>query len=600
MCGIFGFIKKTANKNNDQETLEKMSGLLKHRGPDAFGFFVDAEKGIYLGHRRLSIIDLSVSGQQPMANEDGNLQIIFNGEIFNFKDIKEGLVKKGHYFQSKTDTEVILHLYEEEGLGCLSELNGMFAFALLDKKNDKLILARDRIGIKPLYYYNDDRVFSWASETKALKALGRLELNENSIRKLLGFQYLPDNKETTIKNVCKVPPGHFIIYDLNKKTQEIKSYWSLKINEEIRKLSFRDAKERLENLLVDSVKLRLVADVDIGIMLSGGLDSSIIAALAQKYSNKKAHTFTAGFRNKIDERSYARKVSGHIGSNHVEIMIKTEEVASNIEKFINYFDDLNTFDGGLLTNFLIAEKMRERGIKAILLGEGSDEIFGGYSWFGISKLPFSLLPNIIKKYLYYYSTSRNLSFKPLLYFRQINEKFNQLSGSAQNFFDSISAYEISYQLPNHYLMKVDKGTMAQSVEARVPYLDYRIVEFAYSLNSQFKLKGGWHSFRRINEKYILREIAKEYLPEEIAMRKKQGGMLSIAEVIKSNMPKIKEYLLDEKSLSSQIFGRKKIEELFNKKPDSIGKSNWHFREVEREMFLWKLFILEVWNKTYFK
>lgn len=600
MCGIFGFIKKAGNKDKDQEVLNKMSELLAHRGPDAFGFFINAEKGVYLGHRRLSIIDLSAAGRQPMANEDGSLQIIFNGEIYNFKDVKESLLKRGHYFQSKTDTEVILHLYEEKGLKCLDEFNGMFAFALLDRKNNKLILARDRIGIKPLYYYNDGSVFSWASETKAFKALGDLEMNKNSVQKLLGFQYLPDNEETAIKNVHKVPPGHYLIYDLNAKNQEIRSYWHLKIDEETRRLSFEDAKEKLEGLLINSVKLRLIADVDIGIMLSGGLDSSVIAALAQKYSNKKVHTFTAGFRNKIDERPYARKVSEHIGSNHTEIIIETEEIIDNIEKFIDHFDDLNTFDGGLLTNCLIAKKMRERGIKAILLGEGSDEIFGGYSWFGISKLPFSLLPNILKKCLYYYSTSRNLSFKPLSHFRQINEKFNQLSESAQNFFDSISAYEISYQLPNNYLMKVDKGTMAQSIEARVPYLDYRIVEFAYSLNPQFKLKGGWHSFKRINEKYILREIAKKYLPEEIAMRKKQGGMLSISAILQSNILRVKEYLLDKNSLSMQIYGRKKIERLFSKNIELLGKSNWRFSEVEREMFLWKLFILEVWNKLYFK
>lgn len=596
MCGIFGFVDKS--KNLGKPALEEMSDLLSHRGPDDCGFFIDQEKGIYFGHRRLSILDLSSSGHQPMINEDNNMELIFNGEIYNFQNIKEELVKRGHIFKSKTDSEVIVHAYEEYGLNCIEKFNGMFAFALLDKKKGKIIFVRDRIGIKPLYYLKKNDLFAWSSEVKAFKALENLKIDQTEIKVLLGFQYLPNNEKTTIENVYKIPPGHYLIYDLENNNYKIERYWRLKIDENIRKLSFEEAVANLEKLLIDSIKSRLIADVNIGIMLSGGLDSSVMAALAQKYSNKKVCTFTAGFENKIDERPYARKVANYIGAQYEEIIIKPEEIIKNIEKFVWFFDDLNSFDGGLLTNYLIAEKMKKNGIKVILLGEGSDEIFGGYSWFGISKKPFSFFPASIKKFLYYYSTSRNLSFNPFSYFKEVNKNFHKASLMGKNFFDLISAYEICYQLPNHYLMKVDKGTMAQSVEARVPYLDYRVVEYAYSLNPNFKIKGRWQSFNKINEKYILREIAKKYLPYEIAMRKKKGGMLSIADIIKKNILAIKEYLLNKDSLSIEIFGKKKVEKLFNKDIDLIGKSNWNFREVEREMFLWKLFILEIWNKLW--
>jgi len=596
MCAIFGFITQS-NKYN-QEHLQKMSDLLFHRGPDDRGFYND--KDIFIGHNRLSIIDLSQKGKQPMANEDKSIWLTYNGEIYNFQELKKELINKGHKFLSNTDTEVIIHAYEEYGIKCLEKFNGMFAFALFDKKKNQLILARDRMGIKPLYYLKTFDLFAFSSEIKGFKVLGDLKLNQETIKKLLGFPYLPDNTQTTLENIYKIPPAHYLIYNLNNKKIIIKPYWHLKFNKEVRKLNFQQAAEELEKLLIKSVNFRLIADVPLGIMLSGGLDSSVIAALAQKYNKDKINTFTAGFKSRggrmlseIDERKYAKLVADYIGSNHQEVLIEPKEVIDHIENFIEHFDDLNTFDGGLLTNYLIAEKMHQEGIKVILLGEGADEIFGGYSWFGLSKLPFNLLPKSLKKRLYCYSISRNLSFAPANYFQNINRLFPE-----KNTFDMISNYEITMQLPNNYLMKVDKGTMACSVEARVPYLDHNIVEFVYSLKPAYKLKGNFQSFGKINEKYILRELAKKYLPLSIAMRKKKGGMLPIADIIKSNISKIKDYLLEKNSLSTQIFGRKKIERLFKNDIKNIGKSNWRFYEVEREIFLWKLFLLEVWRKSF--
>jgi len=599
MCGIFGFVDRAGVF--DQGALEKMSQLLLHRGPDDFGFFVDQKNGIYFGHRRLSIVDLSSAGHQPMANEDGTIQIIFNGEIFNFKEIREELIARGHAFSSRTDTEVIIHAYEEYGMGCLQKFNGMFAFAIYDKRKQEIVLVRDRIGIKPLYYQQRDNIFSWASEVTAFRALGKLQINPTAISELLGFQYLPSNERTTIKDVFKLPPGHFLIYNMESKTISIAQYWKLKLDNNISGLAFSSAKEGLEKLLIDSIKLRLEADVDVGVMLSGGLDSSVIAAIAQKNSSKRVRTYTAGFDEKKDERPFAKIVANYIGAQYEEVMIVPGQIVTDIEKLITHFDDLNTFDGGLLVNYLIADKMHERGIKVILLGEGADEIFGGYSWFGLSKLPFNALPTYLKKYLYYYSTSRNLSFAAFRHFQEINKMFSGLDKkNIRNTFDLISNYEITCQLPNNYLMKVDKGTMAQSVEARVPYLDYRVVEFAYSLKTDYKLKGLCQNFKKTNEKYILREIARNYLPDEIVTRKKRGGMISIAAEMKSNISKVKYYLLDKKSLGVEFFGKKKMEKLFANDGKDLGGSNWNFVEVEKEMFLWKLFILEVWRQNYFK
>lgn len=640
MCAIFGFV--TTNNKYRQEHLEKMGKILHHRGPDGTEI-LRSDIGVHLGHNRLSIIDLSKKGKQPMSNEDGSIWLTYNGEIYNFQEIREELKNKKHLFKSDTDSEVVIHAYEEWGLDCLEKFNGMFAFAIYDKNKNQLILVRDRLGIKPLYYLvnNNPEIFAsetqsafrlrsfltlkrsggggatsveednnniknilrpqsakvsnffaFSSEIKGLRALTKLKPNLQAIKKLLGFPYLPDNTQTTIEGVYKLPPAHYLVYDIKSGKAEIKRYWRLDVKKKFRELRFESALEELENKLVNSIKMQLVADVPVGIMLSGGLDSSVIAAIAQKNSKQKIHTFTAGSDTKIDEREFARKVADHIGSIHQEIIIDPANVIENIEKSIKYFDDLNTFDGGLLTNHLIAEKMREKGVKVILLGEGADEIFGGYSWFGISKSPFNLLPMFFKKYLYYYSISRNLSFNPLRGFQLL-----QRSGLWRKTFDAISNCEITQQLPNNYLMKVDKGTMSGSVEARVPYLDHDLVEFAYSLPANFKLKGLSQSFGKVNEKYILRELAKKYLPLDIAMRKKKGGMLPIADIIKNNIGKIEKYLLAENSLSTQIFGRKKIEKLFRGNIENLGKSNWNFREVEREIFLWKLFLLEVWNKN---
>ncbi len=594
MCGIAGFITQS-NKYNFK-SLSEMINSINHRGPDARGFFIDPKKGIYLAHCRLSIIDLSKNANQPLTNEKNTIYLIYNGEIYNFKSLKNYLIKKGHQFRSKTDGEILIHLYEEEGLKFLHKLNGMFVFALFDKIKHRLILARDRIGIKPLYYFLTNQIFSFASEIKAFKPLGEFSISKFAIENLLRYQFLPNNHLTILKNIYKLPPGHFLIYNLSNRNFKIKKYWKLSINKKIRNLNFNEALETFENLLIKSIKLRLIADVKIGIMLSGGVDSSLIAALSSKFFSKQIFTFTAGFESKIDERKWAKKVADFIGSTHTELILNLSEIIKDIENIAFYFDDLSSFDAGLITNYLIAKEIRKRGIKVILLGEGADEIFGGYSWFGLSQIPFKFFPLPVKKFLFYYAISRNYSFDPISSFKEFNKILKSFSKEIKNFFDLISYFEITFQLPNHYLMKVDKGSMMASIEARVPYLDHNLVEFGYSLSPSFKLKGKTFSFKNPKEKYLLRKLASKYLPSEIAFRKKKGGMFPVSDFIKLAQSKIKDYLLSKNSLAIEIFGRKKIEKLL-KDPINLGKSNWNFKEVEREIFLWKLFLLELWRNS---
>lgn len=582
MCGISGIISKTGKSQDN--AIRSMAKAIRHRGPDAKGFY---HKGrVCLGHNRLSIIDLTKEANQPMFNETGNLILLFNGEIYNYKELREDLIKKGHAFRSNTDSEVVLHSYEEFGEECVKRFRGAFAFAIYDEKEEKIFLVRDRMGIKPLYYVNNRQVFAFCSEAKGFLKLDlndfSPELSEDSLKTLLSFPFIPDNQATIFKGVYKVPAGHTLVY---KDGQiKIKRYWEL--NTEVdENLSLKDACKELEDLLIKSVGLRLQADVPVGILLSGGLDSSLIAALA-KVNTPNVQTFTVGYEHSWDERPFAEKVAEHIGSDHKAIELDPMEINNRIEEVVLTFDDVSTLDPGILSNYLIAEKIRENSnVKVLLVGEGADELFGGYSWYGVSQLPFRLLPQALRTFIHYYAISRRLSFAG---FSLMKDLYKTLE--VRDIFNQVTNFEIKYQLPNNYLMKMDKAAMAHSLEARVPYLDHLIVEKALSLPASYKLKGHWFNMKEANEKYILREIARKYLPEEIVSRKKRGFGLPIPQVLKSNMPKIKDYLLAKNSLALSLFSKKKIESLFNFKTCLYSPF-----EKEKEVLLWKLYILEVWN-----
>lgn len=582
MCGILGMVSKTG-KNQDM-AIKSMARAINHRGPDACGFY--HKDRVYLGHNRLSIVDLTAEANQPMYNESRDLVLVFNGEIYNYQELRETLIKKGHTFCSKTDSEVVLHSYEEFGEDCVRKFRGMFGFAIYDEQEEKLFLARDHIGIKPLYYVNNRRLFAFCSEAKGFLKLDPNDfspnLSEESLKNLLDFPFIPDNQATIFKSVHKVPAAHTLVYQDGQL--EIKPYWE--INTEVdRNLLFADALEQMEDLLVESVGLQLQADVPVGILLSGGLDSSLIAALA-KVNTPDVRTFTVGYEHPWDERPFAKKVAEHIGSDHTAIELDPMEVGNRVEEIIPTFDDLSTLDAGVFSNYLIAERIQQNSdVKVLLVGEGADELFGGYSWYGISQLPFRLLPQALRTLIHYYGVSRCLSYRGFSLMKNLCGV--QVVG---DIFNRVANFEIRYQLPNNYLMKMDKATMAHSLEARVPFLDRSIVEKALSLPARYKLKGGWFNMAESNEKYILREIAKKYLPQEIVSRKKRGFGLPVPQVLRSNMPEIKDYLLANGSLALSLFSKKKIEGLFNFKTCLYSPL-----EKEKETLLWKLYILEVWH-----
>lgn len=581
MCGIFGMIgKKEFNINNAIRSIQ-------HRGPDDRGEYHD--KNITLGFRRLSIIDLSPCGHQPMTNEDSMVWIIFNGEIYNYLELKKELISK-HRFHSNTDTETLIHGYEQWGIEkLLKKINGMFAFCLYDKKKNIVFLARDRIGKKPLYYYRIKDSIFFSSETKAfLKLKGFVfSLDKDMLNLWMGFLYLPDNEKTILKNIYKVPPGSYMRIGEDGRST-IKKYW--KLPEGSLSINFSDAQDELGKLLIESVTKRLIADVPVGILLSGGVDSSLIAALAAKYSARPVKTITISFKNSaIDETPYATIVAKHCQTDHVNLSLQVADIYQEFRSNIGIYDDLSTTDSGLFSNYLLAKKIRGLGVKVVLVGEGADEIFGGYSWFQLSQHPFKLLPDIIKSQLYYYAIMRDLPNKN--FFSHSSYLYQKLQESNNSSFKKIQQYEINYSLPNHYCMKVDKGTMAASIEARAPYMDYHVVQFASQLPDQYLLHSSFFNPKQINEKYILRRVAEKYLPKVIYKRKKKGGMLPVYDLLNKGLKKDKKLILNNDYLT-EYYGRKYLSQLIDSQPSLT------FQKWQREWILWKCLVFSLWYQHY--
>ena len=592
MCGIAGILN--GNKHS-QTVLNKMLDSIKHRGPDDWGVLCDDNNHVYLGSRRLSILDLSSKGKMPMFNADRSVAVCQNGEIYNYPQLKRELSSYGYTFVSNSDTEAILHGYEKWGAGVFAKLQGMFAVSIYDPKQKRVFLARDRIGIKPLYYLKHKNSIYFSSEVKSFGEIEDFSLVNNldleRIHRLLGLMFFPDNNQTIIREVNKLPPAHYMEVSLPDLKIKIDRYWDLSKVQENKGITFEQATNKLHELLKETVEAHLMSDVPLGIMLSGGLDSSLISAMVKKGAQEEVLTFNARFSHKFNESEYAQKAAKHLKTTHQEIFIDFSNINKEIEKYIRYYDDLSTLDGGLITTQILCQEVKKKGVTVLLLGEGADELFGGYSWFGLSQLPFSLLPRAFQGALYYYAISRNVTLEPTFYYRQwpkiYQENYND------DVFRNVSNTELLVQLPNHLLMKVDKGSMMASVEARVPYLDHKVVEYVSSLPRRYKLKGDFYSMGAINEKYILRQVARKYLPQYICNRKKRGFMLSMEDVLYSDIDKVKDYIMSEDSISKKLLSVKVLEGLFK-------NTNVKILRMQKEYLLWRLFLLEVWKKVYAK
>lgn len=595
MCGIAGMLWRKGAP--DPTLLSRMTDRISHRGPDSSGHWSDPAAGIHLGHRRLSIIDLSERGNQPMTNETGRIRMICNGEIYNYRDLRAQLEAAGHAFYSDCDSEIIVHAYEAWGSDCFSHFNGMFAIALWDPAIQTLLLARDHLGVKPLLYLPTAQGVFFSSEAKSFLELPpevwRPSFDEPALEHLLTFQFLTDPAMCLLKGVRKVKPGHVIAIRQDSLRED--AFWTLKRQEAMSALTFEQAVQECEARLLRSVELQMQADVPVGILLSGGLDSSLVAALAAQKTSLPVHTFTAGFEHRWDERPHAAAVARHIGSVHTEILINPREISDRIEKLIYYFDDLSSLDGGLFTTILMTEQIRPRGVKVLLVGEGADEAFAGYSWYGLSCLPYRLLPARIRTELFSYTLSRLLPTSRAR--RRTADRVHRILAGANepDICRQIHRFDLLHELPSHFLMKVDHGTMANSIEARVPYLDTDLVEFAYSLPREYKFEGAWFHFDAVQEKRILREVAKRYLPEDIRGRKKRGFSIPVPEMLLSNRDKVRGYLLDPSSLARSLYTASQIEKMLAFKPSFYSPL-----EKDKEFMVWKLFLLEVWSRHYLR
>ena len=571
MCGICGF------NWDDEKLVRSMAAEMVHRGPDQRGFYTS--EGVSLGHRRLSIIDLSEHGRQPMANEDGTVQLAFNGEIYNFQTLRDRLLKRGHRFVSNSDSEVIVHAYEEYGTDCLEELRGMFAFAIWDVSRKQLFVARDRIGIKPLYYYAHGGNFVFASEIKAIlkaPAVSR-ELNHQALYDYIGFEFVPA-PETMFRNINKLPAGHSITH--RNGSTSVKSYWDLSLTPGGAPLGAEEAVERERQLLDETVHSHLVSDVPLGVFLSGGLDSSAIVAMMRRHVPGRLRTFTIGYKDKsFSELEYAQQVADHFGTDH-EVLMIDDLKAEYVEDALWHLDEPMT-DLSTVPLYLVCKEAKKH-VTVCLSGEGGDESFAGYDRFRASRINrlYCMLPqtvrrhvispmvamlpdqpqkkgavNMLKRFMegsdlpeegghlrwqYFSNRKRDeqlfsdslksrARFDP---FRLVREHLSRCD--ATDIVNREIYLDMRYMMTDSVLMKVDKMSMASSLEIRVPLLDHVFVEFMASLPGNRKLK-------RLRTKHIFREALRGILPANIVERGKQGYSLPVKHLLRGQL---RQYMVD--------------------------------------------------------
>ena len=635
MCGITGILSLSPDARVDAESLRLMAKQLTHRGPDDEGYYLDSRGRCGLGFRRLSIIDLA-GGHQPLTNEDETVWIVFNGEIYNFRELRRDLENRGHRFRTNTDGEVIVHLYEEQGTQCFSALAGMFAIALWDSREGSLILARDRFGKKPLVYGRQGGSFYFASEIKAILALPGVtrKLDPQALHEYLIFQYVPAPL-SIYRGFQKLSPGHWIklIHDAAATTGEPvqQAYWRVPRPEERRTKAFRgtyeDAKRRLGELLTKAVEKRLLADVPLGAFLSGGIDSSIVVALMRKLGVSPLRTFSIGFPDpRYDETAYARRVAKEFGTEHHEHIV-TPRAADVLDTLAWHYDEPFA-DSSAIPTYYVSRYTRGY-VTVALTGDAGDECFAGYDRYLAARLAarFDWIPagfryaaatlagvlphrtaksvtnrayrflsalgqNPARRYLswinifphallaegYHPGFAERLSFEePLDWFDSLYSNEPGTAAECANYVDFVS------YLPFDLLTKVDIASMACSLECRSPFLDHELVEFALSLPIEWRLgrKGG---------KRILKDWAADILPGEVLNRTKMGFGIPVGEWFRGELRSLlEEHLLSTESISRRIFDEKWLRGILNS--HITGRINF-------EHPLWALLSLELWGRRW--
>ncbi len=634
MCGIAGGVWRDGTTGISHETLQRMTDALVHRGPDDQGHWFSHPNNpplvagspspphVALGFRRLSIIDLS-TGHQPLGNEDDSVQIIFNGEIYNYRELRQRLEAAGHQFRTHSDTETIVHLYEDLGTTCFEHLNGMFAIAIWDSRRDRLVLARDRMGKKPLYYTQFDGQLYFASELKSLLQIGNIPrgIDPGAIDLYLTYQYIP-HPHTIYKNIHKLEPGHCAVFE--KGALQVERYWNIDWSVE-HSIPFEDAKRKVRELLTDAIRIRLRSDVPLGAFLSGGIDSSLVVALAQKELSEPIHTFSIGFSEAdFDETKYAQIVADHVGTKHERFEV-TPDALGIIDQLVAQYDEPFSDSSSIPTWYLC--QLTRQHVTVALSGDGGDELFGGYERYlalALSErfqrwLPTKLLSSQAwLKYLPDSTAQRSflrrvrrlceaLGQSPIdryMIWLQIfgEEQRRELyqdsfiarlpdrdpvdflrrcwadAGNRDIVTQACTGDQKSY-IPGDLMTKVDIASMAHSLEARQPLLDYRLVEWAAALPSRYKLHGQ-------TGKYLLREAFRDDLPAVIWNRPKMGFGVPIGKWLKTTLRDRTYDALTASDARCHAFFRPEVVKRWVDLHMS-GRENQQYR-------LWNLLILELW------
>ena len=620
MCGILGI----TNKNKvDPQLLIKMRDTMIHRGPDDSGLWISEHGTIGLAQRRLSIIDLSVAGRQPMSDGDGRITITYNGEIYNYREIRNDLKNKGYIFKSHTDTEVIINAYKEWGANCLNRFNGMFAFGIFDENRNILFIARDRVGKKPLYYSQSNDGFAFASEIKALirDENRSREIDLRALNFYLTFGYIP-GELCIFKSIKKLPPAHAMTYDLSTRQKKIWCYWqppALSRHD----VSEDDLLEELETLLKDAVRLRMISDVPLGAFLSGGVDSSLVVAMMSKLSDSPVKTFSIGFQeNKYNELPYARIVADHFGTEHHELTV-TPDAFAILPDIVFQFDEPFA-DSSMIPTYYVSKATREY-VTVALSGDGGDELFCGYThYLGTlgNYYASKFIPTAVRKWITaraenfpekFYGKKHLLRLKldpynsfvdrvSHLYFKghhrrhllhknvldSLGSKFlepetsrlESLLEGTGDFINRLAYTDFKTYLPDDILVKVDRASMLVSLEVRAPFLDHRIAEFSFgNIPGSLKVKRG-------TTKYLLKKLAKRLLPKELDINRKWGFTMPISEWFRGPLFKVLRGTLLESQ--DQFFNKDYIERLLQE----------HKSGINHESRLFTLLMFSLWKNIY--
>ncbi len=554
-----------------------MMNAVAHRGPDGRGEYLSSE--ISLGHTRLAILDTSYRGKQPMFSPDRKVVSVFNGEIYNFDELRRKYLNEYH-FHSGSDAEVIPYLYEKFGIEFIHKLRGIFAIAIYDKRSKFLYLVRDRFGVKPLYYTFQKNTCFFSSELKSFIRLSKVctEIDFDRYIEYLGFQFVPGDN-TIFKDIYRVPPGSYL--EVRHDGYRTVKYYTL-LSSPSRldcKKSTAILEGNIKEHLIESLKYRMISDVPIGVLLSGGLDSSSLVALLSSMGEKNIRTFSVGFGSQSDELGFARIVAEKFKTKHTEILIKADDIKKYLSKIVWSLDE-PLADTGAFASWLIFKHIRQKtDIKVALVGEGADEIFAGYSWhYILDRLHW--LPEPIKNRIFFYLTTySNSKFRGTLFEKVFSPAFNEISDS--DYLNKVLRMEFSNNLPNNLLMKIDKASMAFGIEAREVYLDHKLVETVFLSPGAAKVNP--------SPKNILKRIMNSHLPKIIVQRKKQGFIMPVNHWIHNDLKKdAQARLLSSESFLSQLFTSMQIKNLF--------KPGLSFIKIPQNALLWRAYLFEIYRQ----